>query len=78
MPAITRRLVTLQSLAGAPKPALGTRHVAFLLRLASLARQRRHLGELPDHLLNDIGIPPDDARLESRRKVWDIPTHWLR
>ena len=76
MPAVTRRIVTLQSFTQAPKPSRGTRYLALLLQMASFARQRRHPGELPDHLLKDIGIAPDEARREARRKAWDIPTHW--
>ena len=78
MPAITKPLVTLQSLSRASKPALGTRYLAVLLRLASLARQRRHLAELPDLLLKDVGISPDDARVEAHRKIWDVPDHWRK
>lgn len=34
---------------------------------AELRRQRRHLGELEDHLLADIGLSRSQARRESRR-----------
>jgi uncharacterized protein YjiS (DUF1127 family) len=78
MTALARRLITLQSLAQAPKPSRGSRYLAHLLQMAALARQRRHLGELPDHLLKDVGIAPDDACREARRKAWDVPTHWRR
>lgn len=76
MPAITRKFVTLSSRGRSPKPSLGPRPLASLRRLAVLARQRRRLGDLPDHLLKDVGIMPDDARLESRRPVWDVPARW--
>lgn len=47
-----------------------------VLMLASLARQRRRLGELPDHLLEDVGISRDAAIREARRPIWDAPDHW--
>jgi hypothetical protein len=41
-------------------------------------RQRRHLSELDDALLKDIGVSRDQADTEARRPVWDVPAHWLQ
>ena len=47
------------------------------LRMArSVARQRRQLSALDDHLLSDIGVARDIARGEARRPIWDVPAHW--
>jgi uncharacterized protein YjiS (DUF1127 family) len=48
----------------------------LLVRLAALRRARRDLDRLDDHLLNDIGIPPDRARAEAARPIWDVPPTW--
>lgn len=49
-----------------------------LRTLISLRRQRRTLAQLDDHLLHDIGITRDEARIEAARPVWDVPAHWRR
>ncbi len=60
------------------------RHVAHpsfwqWLKLAFAARrQRRELSQLPPHLLTDIGVSQDEADSEAKRKLWDVPAHWLR
>ena len=41
-----------------------------------IARQRRQLGQLDAHLLKDIGLPDDAARVEARRPIWDAPSYW--
>ncbi|MGB8623557.1 MAG: DUF1127 domain-containing protein [Paracoccaceae bacterium] len=46
--------------------------------MTALARQRRHLRDLPDHLLKDIGLTREAARAEAERRFWDAPTHWKR
>ncbi|HEU0221268.1 MAG TPA: DUF1127 domain-containing protein [Paracoccaceae bacterium] len=38
-----------------------------------VAGQRRHLLELDDHLLADIGLNRDTARIEAARPFWDLP-----
>lgn len=50
----------------------------ILHRLLALRRQRRTLAQLDDHLLADIGLTPEAARIEAERPVWDVPAHWLR
>ncbi|MBU4530414.1 MAG: DUF1127 domain-containing protein [Hoeflea sp.] len=34
-------------------------------------RQRRHLGDLPDHCLRDIGLTREQARKEVNRWIFD-------
>ncbi|WP_354003559.1 DUF1127 domain-containing protein [Defluviimonas salinarum] len=46
--------------------------------MREIRRQRRALSELSGHLLKDIGISADEARRESERPAWDVPSHWLR
>ncbi|WP_417719881.1 DUF1127 domain-containing protein [Salipiger sp.] len=47
-----------------------------LLSLTGLARQRRHLAQLDDHLLADLGITRSEAQREAGRPFWDAPRHW--
>ncbi|MCW3782153.1 DUF1127 domain-containing protein [Defluviimonas sp. CAU 1641] len=49
-----------------------------LRQMREIRRQRRALSELSGHLLKDIGISADEARRESERPAWDVPSHWLR
>ncbi|MCW8334553.1 DUF1127 domain-containing protein [Vibrio paucivorans] len=37
----------------------------------SKSRSRKQLAELPDYLLDDVGISKHQARTESRRVFWD-------
>jgi uncharacterized protein YjiS (DUF1127 family) len=57
---------------------LGTRRplLSRLLEASARARQRRHLAELDDAMLRDIGLTRDEARREARRPFWDAPRHW--
>jgi len=41
-----------------------------------LFRQRRHLAQLSDDQLNDIGVTRDAAETEANRPIWDAPHHW--
>ena len=50
-----------------------------LIRLADLlatweqrARERRHLAEMSDHMLKDLGISRADAQHESAKPVWRV------
>lgn len=55
------------------------RRPGLIMRLrAALAarRHRRHLRDLPDHLLCDIGISRAAAEREASRPVWDVPAGW--
>ena len=49
---------------------------ARLLALSTLARSRKGLMRLDDHLLRDIGMTAEEARAEASRPVWDAPSHW--
>lgn len=51
---------------------------AGLFLALSAARQRRRLGQLDDHLLNDIGLDRPTAEAEAARPLWDVPSHWRR
>ena len=63
--------------ADAPTPATLTNQLAHqatrmwnLLRLnKQLARERKHLARLPEHLLADIGIAPEAAQLEAQSHI---------
>ena len=44
-------------------------NVVFRLELA---RQRRHLSELDDRLLGDIGVTREEARIEAKKSLWEI------
>jgi uncharacterized protein YjiS (DUF1127 family) len=47
------------------------RGVAAFVGTLSARRASRHaLGRLDDHLLNDIGLLPDEARTECAKRFW--------
>lgn len=53
------------------------RSVPSRLRAAlTMQRTRTHLAELPDYLLEDIGITRDEAHDEASRHAWDVPNWW--
>lgn len=56
------------------------RHLCRLfsrLRTAeALAKSRRRLARLDDHLLRDIGLTRTEAEAEAERSAWDSPLHW--
>jgi uncharacterized protein YjiS (DUF1127 family) len=45
--------------------------ILVLLRWHELARQRRTLAAMDDHVLKDIGLTRVDAHREARRPFWD-------
>ena len=45
--------------------------ILTLLRWQELARQRRALGAMSDHMLKDLGLTRADARREAGRPFWD-------
>ena len=53
-----------------------TRLPARLMAAAALARSRRSLGRLDDHILRDIGLTRAEAEAEARQTSWDPPRHW--
>lgn len=52
--------------------------LSVLTGLMALHRQRRRLAELPDHLLEDVGLTRKTAQKEAERPLWDAPGHWHR
>ncbi|RVV96921.1 DUF1127 domain-containing protein [Mesobaculum littorinae] len=44
----------------------------------AIFRERRHLEDLDDALLRDIGLTREAARSEAARPLWDVPTRWRR
>ena len=42
----------------------------------AIARSRRGLRRLDDHLLRDIGLTRQEAETEASRAAWDVPSHW--
>lgn len=62
-------------------PARTRRPVSITSRLATMiavARQRRALRNLDDHLLHDIGVSNRDAAREAGRPMWDVPANWRK
>ena len=52
---------------------------SFFARLGTafaVWRQRRALGNLPEHLRHDVGLTEAEAHQEARRYLWDVPNHW--
>ena len=52
------------------KTGLVTRAVDLLLTWSDRMRQRRHLAELDDRLLQDIGVSRADIEVEISRPFW--------
>lgn len=47
--------------------------LAWVVNVIATRRQRVHLGDLDDRLLEDIGIDPATAHREAHRPLWDLP-----
>jgi uncharacterized protein YjiS (DUF1127 family) len=47
-------------------------------KMFSLARQRRALADLDDHILRDVGLTRAQAEAEADRPIWDAPSNWKR
>lgn len=71
------RTLPLSSQASAVAAAQAKRGgwLVWLTRCLRAIETRRHLTEMDDRMLKDIGITRDQARKESRRSPWD---HSLR
>lgn len=52
------------------------RLLARLLAAEAVARSRRRLALLDDHILRDIGLTRAEAEAEAERPAWDSPLHW--
>ena len=44
--------------------------------MLAITRQRKALADLPEHLLNDIGVTAQEAVEEAGRPAWDVPAYW--
>ncbi len=60
------------------EPAVFRRLARSILHALRLRQTRQHLARLEPHLLRDIGLTPDQARLEAIRPLWDAPEAWLQ
>ncbi len=71
---------TLRILAAlrAARPGFRAGLPAHIARMTDLARQRRALNALDDHLLEDIGRTRVEALEEAQRRIWDVPDNWRR
>ena len=45
--------------------------VGLVLRWIRVARERRRLAQLPEHILRDIGVSREDAWYEANRPFWE-------
>ena len=52
--------------------------LGFFSRMIETRRQRRALGKLDAHLLEDIGVSRKQAWAETNRPFWELPSrhHW--
>ncbi|MGC1443372.1 MAG: DUF1127 domain-containing protein [Burkholderiaceae bacterium] len=78
---VSPRYVSSWLLFGGPRRSCArylARGVAWFTLAWRIRRERRDLAGVSNHLLRDIGVTPDDARLESRRRFSDIPGNRLR
>lgn len=57
---------------------LSGRLFARLLDAEALARSRRRLAHLDDHILRDIGLTRAEAEAEAEKPAWGAPLHWKR
>lgn len=56
--------------------SIAGRALAALLKLDAGYRQQRHLADLSDHLLEDVGLTRTDRA--KARTAWDAPTVMLK
>ncbi|MFK7944181.1 MAG: DUF1127 domain-containing protein [Paracoccaceae bacterium] len=59
-------------------PVRNARKAGFWARVwtaFTVYAERRDLADMSDHMLEDIGLSREDASIESRRPIWDLPTH---
>jgi uncharacterized protein YjiS (DUF1127 family) len=49
------------------------RVMAFVRRVCSMADQRRQIADLPDYILEDVGLTPAEARREAPSAFWALP-----
>ena len=56
----------------------GNNIVSRIAAMVAVARQRRALRNLDDHLLHDIGVSNRAAAREAARPMWDVPAAWRK
>ncbi len=57
------------------------RQIGLFTRLArrlALFSERKRLSEMPEYLLEDIGVSRSEADAEAKREIWDAPGYWHR
>ncbi|MDX8348131.1 MULTISPECIES: DUF1127 domain-containing protein [unclassified Cognatiyoonia] len=52
--------------------------LARVVGMIAVRRQRNALKSLDDHLLRDIGLTRDEARIEAEKPLWDAPQYWSK
>ncbi|WP_232829362.1 DUF1127 domain-containing protein [Tropicimonas sp. IMCC34043] len=52
--------------------------ISYVRNLRVLARQRRELAMMDDHMLQDIGVSRFEAESEATRPLWDVPHFWMK
>ncbi len=52
--------------------------LAYVIAIFETARSRRVLKRLESRMLEDIGVSQQDAKMESTRSIWDVPSHWTK
>jgi uncharacterized protein YjiS (DUF1127 family) len=66
----------IKTIALSPMRAPKTGYSFF--KLIGLARQRKTLASLDDHMLKDLGLTREQAEIEADRPFWDAPSSWKR
>lgn len=51
---------------------VAVRFASLVVSWETRRRTRYHLKNLDDHLLRDVGLTPDQARVEAARMFWQI------
>ena len=52
--------------------------VARMHQALTARAQRKHLADLDDAQLADIGLTRSQASYEASRPLWDLPSNWRR
>jgi uncharacterized protein YjiS (DUF1127 family) len=69
-------MAVLQKVARGALTGAPVRFLRVINRLILVARSRRALLRLDDHILRDIGLTRHEAEIEANRAPWDAPLHW--
>jgi len=52
--------------------------LGLIRRMDATYRHRQTLRKLDNAALKDIGLSREQARIEASRRLWDVPSFWLR